>query len=523
VIALVLGDFRDRVRRPAYAVTLLAAVLLGYLAVPASDSQWTIMQLGSYRGLYTSAYVGMATALASTLWLMLGGFYVVRNTIARDERTNVGLLLASTPLRTPVYLAAKLLSNVLVLTSMLVVLAGTALVMQFARGESTSVDLGALLLPFAVMAFPAVVLTASAALFWELTPVLKTGLGNVIWFFCWMVLAIGGQSPSAPLGGLGVSGVVESMGADMAAKGLDVGGSEFSLGLTALDAPLTPFEWSGFTPGAGFLLSRLVVMGFVVALALLPVLWFTRFDPSRDTGVVPEEPAGGSGPDLPTSVESGAFEIRGGLKTVVRRGSALSAFPRLLVGEVRVLLQGVSRWWWLGLAVVVVVTAVVPIAGVSRVLLPAAWLWPALLWSRLGTQRHEFDVQVILAPYPSVPQRAVAEWLAGVLLTAGTGAAAAVRMVVAGDTAGVVAWAAAVVFVPALALFLGSISRTHRAFQAVYVPVWYAGVSGLPVLDFMGVLRADDGTPLGPPAPLVAVLGLGMVSAVVAFSGRRLR
>ncbi|MCS7475278.1 hypothetical protein ACFFQW_29635 [Umezawaea endophytica] len=518
MIALVLGDFRDRVRRPAYAATLLAAALLGYLAVPASDSRWAIMQLGPYRGLYTSAYVGMATALASTLWLMLGGFYVVRNTIARDERTNVGLLLASTPLRTPVYLVAKLLGNVLVLTSMLVVLAGTALVMQVARGESTSVDLGALLLPFAVVAFPAVVLTASAALFWELTPVLKTGSGNVIWFFCWMVLALGGQSPSAPLGGLGVSDVVESLGADMAAKGLDVTGGEFSLGLTALDAPLTPFEWSGFTPGAGFLLSRLLVMGVVVALALLPAVWFTRFDPALDGGVVPEAPDA-----VPVPAESGAFYVRGGLKTVVRRGSALSAFPRLLVGEVRVLLQGVSRWWWIGLALVAAVTVVVPIAGVSRVLLPAAWIWPVLLWSRLGTQRYECDVQSILAPYPSVRWRAVAEWLAGVLLTAGTGAAAAIRMVVAGDPAGVAAWVAAVLFIPALAFSLGSLSRTHRVFQAGYVPVWYAGVSGLPVLDLAGALRAEDGTPLGPPAPLLAALGIGLVVAVVALSGRRLR
>ncbi|HEX6340728.1 hypothetical protein [Umezawaea sp.] len=521
MIALVLGDFRDRVRRPACAATLLAAVLLGYLAVPASDSQWTIVQLGPYRGLYTSAYVGTATALASTLWLLLGGFYVVRNTIARDERTAVGLLLAATPLRTPAYLAAKLLSNVLVLTSMLVVLAGTALVMQFARGESTSVDLGALLLPFAVIAFPAVVLTASAALFWELTPVLKTGTGNVVWFFCWMVVAIGGQSPSAPLGGLGVSDVVESLGADMAAEGLDVTGAEFSLGLTALDAPLIPFEWSGFTPDPGFLVSRLVVMGVVVALALLPVVWFARFDPSRDAGSEPERPD--TGLDVPILVESGAFDVRGGLTTVVRRGSAVAAFPRLLVGELRVLLQGVSRWWWIGAALVAAVTVAVPLAGVSRVLLPVAWLWPVLLWSRLGTQRHEFDVQAILAPYPSVPLRAVAEWSAGVVLTAGTGAAAAVRMVLAGDSAGVAAWVAAVLFIPSLALFLGSVSRTHRVFQAVYVPIWYAGISGLPVLDLMGVLRAEDGRPLGPPAPLVAALGVALVAVVVAFAGRRPR
>ncbi|MFC7585473.1 hypothetical protein ACFQYP_18340 [Nonomuraea antimicrobica] len=56
-----------------------------------------ILALGEYRGTYNSAYVGVATALAGALWLTLGGFYVVRKGIARDEETRVGQILAATP------------------------------------------------------------------------------------------------------------------------------------------------------------------------------------------------------------------------------------------------------------------------------------------------------------------------------------------------------------------------------------------------------------------------------------------
>jgi hypothetical protein len=72
--ALVAADFRERSRRPVYAVVLLAAVALGYLAVPASDSHWQIFQFGDYRGEYSSAYVGVVTALAGAVWLSLAGF-----------------------------------------------------------------------------------------------------------------------------------------------------------------------------------------------------------------------------------------------------------------------------------------------------------------------------------------------------------------------------------------------------------------------------------------------------------------
>lgn len=71
---------------------LAAAVGLGYLATPDAESRWVVMNLGSYRGLYNSAYIGMASALAGALWITLGGFYVVRNAITRDERSGVGEL-----------------------------------------------------------------------------------------------------------------------------------------------------------------------------------------------------------------------------------------------------------------------------------------------------------------------------------------------------------------------------------------------------------------------------------------------
>ncbi|MGY0063590.1 hypothetical protein ACWY4P_44990 [Streptomyces sp. LZ34] len=43
---LALADFRERARCPAYALTLAAAVALGWLAVPAAGAHWVILQIG---------------------------------------------------------------------------------------------------------------------------------------------------------------------------------------------------------------------------------------------------------------------------------------------------------------------------------------------------------------------------------------------------------------------------------------------------------------------------------------------
>ncbi|WP_052852760.1 ABC transporter permease [Streptomyces avicenniae] len=516
---LAVADFLDRARRPAYAVTLAGAVALGYLAVPSASSRWVIMQLGDYRGLYNSAYTGMATALAGTLWLTFAGFYVTRSGIARDESSGVGRLLAATPLRTWRYLAAKFLSNVLVLGSMTVVLAGTAVVMQLARGEDGTPAPVPLLLPFAVLTLPMVVLTAGAAVLFETTPLLRTGLGNAVWFFVWLTLVLGGQSATAPLGGIGVHDVVASMSEDLAEQGVSLSGGEFSLGLTYVEEPLRTFVWNGFTPDAGFLAGRFAVLLLAIPVALLPALWFHRFDPTRAARTsAPSHAEGAPGSaDVPEAVWTPPA-VAGPPRTPVSYGRPL---PRLFTGELRVLVHG-PAWWWIGAALLSLTALFVPLDAVTRFVLPLAWLWPLLVWSRLGSQHHEAGVAVLLDACPSPARRTLAEWGAGVAVTAVTGLAPLLRVLVAGDFAGASAWAGGVLFIPSLALALGALSRTHRTFQAVYLPIWYVTVNGLPLLDFMGTVR-DGGQLAGPHPAVFAGTALLLLATVLTIGAARQR
>lgn len=532
---LAVADFWDRVRRPAYAVILFAAVGLGYLATPAKEAGWVVMQVGDYRGAYNSAYVGMVVALAGAVWLSLGGFYVVRNAISRDESTGVGRLLAATPLSNLAYLTSKFLSSVLVLGSMLGVLAVTAVVMQLARGEATTVDPVDLLSPFVLIALPIMAFTAAAALLFEAIPFLRAGLGNVLWFFIWAFIAIGGQSPNAPLGGIGVHQVVQSLGDSMKAQGIDPSeAGEFSLGLTLVSEPLKTFEWTGFDPSSAYLLTRCVLILIAVALALVPAFWFPRFDPARGREL--QDPSAQSADDR--TEDKSTFPAMPVVAIQEEPGAARSdtfgnvpraqvklgnSAVRLLVGEVRVLLQGIPLWWWAGVLTLTAVSQMVtPATGVTRILLPLAWIWPVLIWSRLGTQRHEHGVEAILGAYPAARRRVLAEWGAGLLLTAVAGIGPALRMLTGSDGPGLLHWFLGALFIPSFALALGMLSRTHRLFQAAYLPLWYGTVNGITPLDFMGALRGPDGLPAGmSPALLIGATVVMLATAFATTAARR--
>jgi hypothetical protein len=83
-------------------------------------------------------------------------------------------------------------------------------------------------------------------------------------------------------------------------------------------------------------------------------------------------------------------------------------------------------------------------------------------------------------------------------LTAVTGLGPLLRMAAAADSPRIAPWLAGALFIPSLALMLGTASRTHRTFQAIYVILWYGAANQVAAADYMGTVLAD-GRPAGPP------------------------
>jgi hypothetical protein len=128
----------------------------------------------------------------------------------------------------------------------------------------------------------------------------------------------------------------------------------------------------------------------------------------------------------------------------------------LFLAELRLMLKG-QRWWWYGVAAGLLIASVTASEQNARqVVLPLAWIWPALLWSSMGTRevRHQTEQLVFSMAHPLRGQ-IPATWLAGVTVSFLMGSGVALRMLWAGDTISLIGWMAAVFFVPSLALALG--------------------------------------------------------------------
>jgi hypothetical protein len=107
-------------------------------------------------------------------------------------------------------------------------------------------------------------------------------------------------------------------------------------------------------------------------------------------------------------------------------------------------------------------------------------------------------------------------WIAGVGVAVVTNGGLAIRLLMAGDRPGFLAWVACSLFVPSLALALGIWSGTSKAFEAVYTVWWYVGPGHqLPGLDFLGA------SPVSARAHFFLFLTAALV--VAAYLGRRVK
>lgn len=478
---LILADFRERTRRYSFLATLGFVLFYAWLVITGQYG----LTLGECRGVYNAAWTGSLMAIGSTSLLMLFGFYLVNNSIRRDRQTGVGEILTATSLGKFPYLMAKFLSNLLVLASMIAILIPAALAMQILVGVTENFGLWAFLSPFLLISLPMIIFISAVAVLFESVRWLRGTLGNIIYFCLFqLLLIISIESPHPALDVLGASTIIPHMQAAAATAypdariGVTMG---FLMVAEGDPGPLLLFTWNGYPWPVSVVLAKLALAGLSLLLVLLAAACFRGFGQPEP----PAKPAGKRKP-APVPEEGPSPSLRPQpllLEPVIRQFN----LPALVKAELRVMLKGVHRIWYLIALALMILPLALPEVHALRFVLPAAWVWPLTLWSALGTREHRFGTRELLACSPRPLTRQLpAAWLAGVLLTLAMGAGMLLRCLLTGEFLLFLALLVAAFFIPTLALTLGKLSGSKKLFEIVYLLLWYLGpVSQLPALNFM--------------------------------------
>jgi hypothetical protein len=493
------AGYLNKVRTYRFLIILALTIVAGYVFVPPPEADYVTLAWVSdatlYRGVYNSAWVGAMVAMLTGVFLTLLGFYVVNDSVKRDEETRVGQIIATTPLSNSVYTLGNALCNFAVLSTMVVIAIFTTLGMQLLRGEALSIDLWAFSAPFLVIVLPLMFLVAAIAVLFETRTMLRGGAGNIVYAFVWL---FGLPLFSELFDLFGILGIISSMGAAGKAMYPELDQTKSILGLEwgyTHDRVLAPFTWHGVNWTPAVIQTRLALVGVAVGISLLASVRFSRFDPSRESKKIPE-PLPSEALSVEEVVESMVVPLKGvqlrplGEKAFqFRFGPMLFAECRLILGELRDL-PFLGMYGSAVAGALIVAGLLLPLDNARGMMLPLAWFLPVLIWSKLGTREARYRTdQLVFSSAKSLQRQLPAVWMAGVLLALVTGSGVALNLALHGEWLGVLALAVGALFIPSLALCLGVWTGSSKSFEFIYSLLWYIGpLNQIIPLDFMGVV-----------------------------------
>ena len=512
------ADFLERVRRYSFLVMLGLVLWVGSLS---ASGQFRMRVFPDYLGVINSAWVGTTMAITVTFFLGWFGFYLVKGSVNRDYETGVGQIMATTPLKRPVYTLGKWLSNFAVLGVMILLMLLLGIGMFLWRGTE-SMDLWAISAPLLFVALPCMALVAALAVLFETVSWLRGGFGNVIYFIGFIVAMVWslnsvppGMAPPEYTAWVDFTGwqliardIIQA--AEAAYPGLQGG---FTFSITPLEAPKY-FVWNGLNWTAEILTPRIFFLLLGFGIALLAAIPFDRFNPSRPLSVqrkrknlAPGLPGNGIPAGDPAAAAPISQAAVAHLTPLTARQSRFR-FDALFIAEFKLFVKG-QRLWWYGMAAGLVVAQLLAEVETARLLLAFAWVWPILILSGLGCRENRHNTQQIVfsAPRP-ITNQLPAMWLSAVVVLAGLGSGALLRFIIAGEWFSVMGWIVGLLFVPSLALACGVLTGSGKTFEVLFMLWTYGAVQKAPQFDYLG---------MGPHSPLsiYALLSLALISVAV--------
>ncbi len=476
-LAILQADLRERTRTPRFWVLLGAMVVATWWCFPSPQDGYMILSIGrGERGAYSSAWVGMVLAMAYSMLLGLGGFYLVRGTLVRDIETRVWQLLVATPMTRAGFLLAKWASHMAIFGLIVAIGLCVGLVAQWLRAEDRHFDLIEAAKPILLLSLPGLAMTSAAAIWFDLVPWLRRTAGSVLYFIGWIaVLSVSvaqlevKDSParttwlSDPNGLLVAARDFQRLRSTQTDETQDFG---FSLGTPSPPQGPTIFAWPSWQPRPMDVAGRALWLAFALGSVLLA-------SPLLDRAAA--------------RAGSATQRSRAGLR-LRWLDRALRLFERgplgiLAVAELKLVLRERRRWWWLA-ALVALGLQAFGTGEAARIGVLLAWALPLDILANAILREREHGTGALVFNAPRALGRMLAvRFMVGITLVLALSAPGMLRLLPGAPLAALAVLTIGISFV-SWGLCLGALLRNPRPFELALVLVLYLGMQGAAVVGF---------------------------------------
>ena len=486
--SIIKGDYLQRTRSYAFLITLAISLYIAYTFVPPLGANYTTVKIGKYIGENNTAWIGYVTAMMTSVFLSLLGFYLINNTVKKDKDTEVGMIIATTQVSNFKYLFTKVLSNFMVLLSITGLVSIMAIILVFIRSNNAPFNILQFLLPFLLTTLPCIFIISSFAILAEVFlgkwPMLQyIGFFFLFGFIISNVLV--GESTTAKI-------LLDPFGVKMVMTGMEnvvrqnydstatVGSVGFNL---SQKQTVITFIFEGISWSALYILSRLMWVGFSILAIFISSKFFHRFDIKEKTRTSKKKIT-----ITENIVEKNILqEIK--LSTLPSIKTDYGILP-FIKTELLMLFRKGPKWFWLLNIGGMITMIFVPIKIAHQFVLPILWFLQVGRLSDLVSKEKTNRIHYFTyAAYQPLKRLLSSQIIAGIIISITLSLPLMIRYLIVGNTMPVISILTGAVFIVSLAVCLGILSEGKKLFEILFFGITYFNLNLLPFTDYFGAIN----------------------------------
>lgn len=479
-LTIVTSDYLQRTRSYAFLITLCASVAIAYTFVPEPNANYSTIRIADHVGYYNAAWFGYVTAIMTSIFLSLFGYYLINSGIKKDLETKVGHIIASTQVSNTTYLLAKALSNFLLLTSIVGIVFVMSIVLFLLYNDGYPFELFQFIKPYVCITLPAMGFISIIAILFEVIFGKYTILQQLGFFVLFSVLMAFNPKSDAEfsLDVFGTKIVMHELEQTVRTFTQSDENTDLSIGYVLGNVKKTnTFEFNGVDFPFLFTLSRFLILLIGVGIIFLISPLFHRFDIKERISTK-------------KSKETYREHNYKG-KTIILSNTPIASINfgigALIKTEFLILFRKGKKWLWLLNITGMVLLAVLPIHLSHQLVVPILWFLQVHRISDISTKEfshtmHEF----IFASYKPLRRVLFSQLFAGIGLLVSLALPLLIRLLITGNLMEVCAVVLGGIGIVLLASLLGMLTKGKKLFEVFFFLLTYGNINGIPQLDYFG-------------------------------------
>ncbi len=501
-LSMIKYDYLQRTRSYTFLITLCASMAIAYTFVPEPNANYSTLRIADYVGYYNAAWFGYVTAIMSSIFLSLVGFYLINSGIKRDSETKIGQVIAATSVSNFKYLLYKTVSNFLVLVTIVFLIFLMSIVLFFLYNDGYPFELLQFLKPYLLITIPALFLVAVLAVAFEVFFGTYSVVQNIGFFFLFSILLVYSPQTDRQLSyDIFGSKIVTNHMENEVQKilqtdqkpGLNIG---FVLGNVNRNKK---FEFNGLEFPTSFIISRLVWILLGLALVTLISPLFHRF-----TKKVQRQKKKQS---VVANDQRLAREIN--ILKLPLPEVDYGILP-LLKSELLLLFRKGKKWLWIVNIIGMAFLVALPYKISHQIVLPIVWFLQVGRISEITTKEVSNNVHYFArTSYLPINRLLLSQALSGILLLQLLAMPLIVRLAILGETKAAFSIVLGGLLIVLFAAVSGMLSKGKKLFEVLFFMITYANINSIPALDYFGAFEHHPNY----------ILQLGSISLIVLLTG----